>query len=83
MRRGLDEPRIMEDTYGKVVLASIATYGDTQHTLVERSSYSGPYLPGYVAADHVRACRRDRVSAGVVVGYTRRYRSGELEGQLV
>jgi 4-hydroxyphenylpyruvate dioxygenase len=48
--RGLAEPHIMEDEQGKVVLATIATYGDTQHTLVERSSYSGPYLPGYVAA---------------------------------
>jgi len=53
--RGLAEPRIMEDTYGKVVLASIATYGDTQHTLVERSSYSGPYLPGFVAAGPIVA----------------------------
>jgi 4-hydroxyphenylpyruvate dioxygenase len=25
-------------------------YGDTRHTLVERDAYSGPYLPGYVAA---------------------------------
>src|ERR1035438_708133 len=39
----------------KVVLASIATYGETRHTLVERSSYSGPYLPGYVAADPITA----------------------------
>jgi len=49
--RGLDEPRIVEDASGKVVLASIATYGDTRHTLVERAGYSGPYLPGYVAAE--------------------------------
>ena len=48
--RGLAEPRVTEDEQGKVVLATIAAYGDTQHTLVERSSYSGPYLPGYVAA---------------------------------
>jgi 4-hydroxyphenylpyruvate dioxygenase len=48
--RGLEEPRMMEDALGKVVLATIAAYGDTRHTLVERSSYSGPYLPGYVAA---------------------------------
>jgi len=49
--RGLDEPRIVEDASGKVVLASIATYGDTRHTLVGRAGYSGPYLPGYVAAE--------------------------------
>src|ERR1039457_4396309 len=44
--RGLSRPQIFEDDQGKVVLASIATYGETRHTLVERSSYSGPYLPG-------------------------------------
>ena len=48
--RGLAEPQVLEDEHGKVVLAAIATYGDTRHTLVERSNYSGPYLPGYVAA---------------------------------
>jgi 4-hydroxyphenylpyruvate dioxygenase len=46
----LAAPQTFEDEYGKVVLATIATYGDTVHTLVERSNYSGPYLPGYVAA---------------------------------
>ena len=49
--RGLAAPETVEDDHGKAVLATIATYGDTVHTLVERSSYSGPYLPGYVAAD--------------------------------
>jgi 4-hydroxyphenylpyruvate dioxygenase len=48
--RGLAEPHIAEDESGKVVLAAIATYGDTRHTLVERSGYSGLYLPGYVPA---------------------------------
>jgi 4-hydroxyphenylpyruvate dioxygenase len=48
--RGLAAPATVEDDHGKAVLATIATYGETAHTLVERSSYSGPYLPGYVAA---------------------------------
>ena len=48
--RGLEAPRIIEDEHGKVVVAAIATYGDTRHTLVERSGYSGAYLPGYVPA---------------------------------
>jgi 4-hydroxyphenylpyruvate dioxygenase len=56
--RGLAEPRLVEDENGKVVLATIATYGDTRHTLVERSGYSGVYLPGFVAADPVVAPRR-------------------------
>ncbi len=50
---GLAEPEVFEDAHGKVVLAAIATFGDTQHTLVERTNYSGPYLPGYVAAGPV------------------------------
>jgi len=49
--RGLTEPHVTEDEQGKVVLAAIATFGDTRHTLVERSAYSGPYLPGYHAAE--------------------------------
>src|SRR6266446_6744577 len=51
--RPLDEPHVEEDAHGKVVLAAIATYGDTRHTLVERADYAGPYLPGYVAAGPV------------------------------
>jgi 4-hydroxyphenylpyruvate dioxygenase len=46
--RGVEEPRVLEDDRGKVMVAAIATYGDTRHSLVERSAYSGPYLPGYV-----------------------------------
>jgi 4-hydroxyphenylpyruvate dioxygenase len=53
--RGLREPEIVADEHGKVVLAAIATYGDTRHTLVERTDYSGPYLPGYVAAGPLTA----------------------------
>ena len=48
--RGIEEPHEVKDEHGTVVLASIATYGKTRHTLVERSGYSGPYLPGFVAA---------------------------------
>ena len=48
--RGIEAPHIEEDEYGKVVLAAIATYGDTRHTLVERSGYSGAYLPGFETA---------------------------------
>jgi len=44
------EPQDVSDEHGTVRTAVIATYGDTRHTLVDRSSYRGPYLPGYVAA---------------------------------
>ncbi|MFC1413384.1 4-hydroxyphenylpyruvate dioxygenase [Streptacidiphilus sp. N1-12] len=45
----LAEPYELKDEHGTVVLAAIATYGETRHTLVDRSGYDGPYLPGYVA----------------------------------
>ena len=47
--RPVAAPHPIEDEHGRVVLASIATYGDTVHSLVDRSGYRGPYLPGYVA----------------------------------
>jgi 4-hydroxyphenylpyruvate dioxygenase len=50
---GLEAPHLLEDDHGKVVMAAIATFGDTRHTLVERSGYSGAYLPGYVPASPV------------------------------
>jgi 4-hydroxyphenylpyruvate dioxygenase len=45
----LQEPEDVSDEHGVVRIAAIATYGDTRHTLVDRSKYDGPYLPGYVA----------------------------------
>ncbi|MCA6095021.1 4-hydroxyphenylpyruvate dioxygenase [Streptomyces cinnamoneus] len=50
---GLEEPHEVSDEHGTVVLAAIATYGSTRHTLVERSGYTGPYLPGYAAAEPI------------------------------
>jgi 4-hydroxyphenylpyruvate dioxygenase len=44
----LEEPHEVGDEHGAVQLAAIATYGETRHTLVDRSQYHGPYLPGYV-----------------------------------
>ncbi|MEU1302500.1 4-hydroxyphenylpyruvate dioxygenase [Streptomyces shenzhenensis] len=51
--RSVAEPYELKDEQGTVVLAAIATYGETRHTLVERSGYTGPYLPGYAAADPI------------------------------
>jgi 4-hydroxyphenylpyruvate dioxygenase len=45
--RGVREPQWVEDDFGRVELASIATYGETVHTFVNRKDYAGPYLPGY------------------------------------
>ncbi len=43
------EPLVLADAHGEVVVASIRTYGDTLHTFVERKNYTGPFLPGYTA----------------------------------
>lgn len=47
--RMVREAEDITDEHGTVRIASIATYGETVHTLVDRSRYTGPYLPGYVA----------------------------------
>jgi 4-hydroxyphenylpyruvate dioxygenase len=48
---GVTEPAWLDDEFGRVELASIATYGDVIHTFVNRRDYEGAYLPGYVAVD--------------------------------
>ncbi|HEX4724821.1 MAG TPA: 4-hydroxyphenylpyruvate dioxygenase [Pseudonocardiaceae bacterium] len=43
----LTEPHDVSDEHGTVRMAAIATYGETRHTLLDRSRYHGVYLPGY------------------------------------
>ena len=45
------EPRTLTDEHGEVVLSGIHTYGETVHIFVERSGYSGPFMPGYRSWD--------------------------------
>ncbi len=47
--KGVKEPYELADEDGVVRLASIATYGETVHTFVERGAYAGPFLPGFAA----------------------------------
>ncbi len=50
MERGaisVHEPVVTRDDNGEVVIAAIATYGDTIHSLVERRNYHGLFLPGF------------------------------------
>lgn len=41
------EPTRFEDEFGYVVISAIHTYGDTVHKFIERSNYTGQFLPGY------------------------------------
>jgi len=46
-RRGavsVDAPYEIKDEHGTAVIASIAAYGDTIHTFIERGNYSGPFF---------------------------------------
>jgi 4-hydroxyphenylpyruvate dioxygenase len=29
-------------------MATLATYGDVEHTLIEKTNYTGDFLPGFV-----------------------------------
>jgi 4-hydroxyphenylpyruvate dioxygenase len=44
----LAEPMVSEDEHGKVVVSAIAAYGQTRHSFVQRTDYSGVFLPGFV-----------------------------------
>jgi 4-hydroxyphenylpyruvate dioxygenase len=50
---GVDEPHEISDEFGSVILSSIRTYGETRHLFVQRSDYTGAFLPGYQARDAV------------------------------
>jgi 4-hydroxyphenylpyruvate dioxygenase len=53
--KGVMEPTSFEDEFGKVVVAQIETYGETKHSLVQRSDYSGVFLPSFVAREPIVA----------------------------
>ena len=74
--RGVTEPVVQEDEFGRVELATIATYGDVVHTFVTRGEYEGAYLPGYVvqettaaATDGVGLLALDHVVGNVELGH--------------
>ncbi len=53
--RSIQEPKEFSDDDGRVTTASIAAYGDTVHTFVDRTHYTGTFFPGYqtVKEDHI------------------------------
>ena len=56
--RSVRKPEVLRDEQGSVCVASIATYGDTIHTFVERRHYSGAFLPGFKAISGLDAVAR-------------------------
>jgi 4-hydroxyphenylpyruvate dioxygenase len=47
--RGVEAPTTVKDDSGEIRRASVATYGDTIHSFVNRSKYRGVFFPGYRA----------------------------------
>ncbi|KAJ5899427.1 hypothetical protein N7495_004171 [Penicillium taxi] len=45
--KSVSPPKVFEDSNGHVKVATIQTYGQTTHTIIERSQYNGRFLPGY------------------------------------
>ena len=45
--RSFMEPKIEKDEQGQVVRSGIYTYGEVVHMFVERSEYTGDFLPGF------------------------------------
>jgi len=45
--KSIREPHVMEDEHGTVIAATIATFGDTTHSFVQRDDYRGAFMPDY------------------------------------
>ncbi len=45
----VQDPTVLRDDDGEVVIASFRIYGETIHSLVERKNYRGLFMPGYTA----------------------------------
>lgn len=41
------QPFTSKDSSGSIRMATVQTYGDTTHTLIDRSNYTGAFLPHY------------------------------------
>jgi len=73
--RGLRAPWATTDSSGTVRQATIAAYGETVHTFVDRSDYDGVFLPGFAPvahparADDDRLLTIDHVVANVELGH--------------
>jgi len=72
---GVRAPWVESDPSGRIVRATVAAYGETRHTFVERDDYLGLFAPGYEASGlrrpigpEVGIGRIDHVVANVELG---------------
>src|SRR5579863_3661712 len=48
--RVIAAPAVLDDAHGRILKATIATYGDTVHSFIQRDGYAGIFAPGFVEA---------------------------------
>jgi 4-hydroxyphenylpyruvate dioxygenase len=77
------EPVELRDSQGAVLKSSVAVYGDTVHSFIQKLDYNGPFLPGYKSdelpgeglglriIDHVVGNQEDGQMESVVAWYER------------
>jgi 4-hydroxyphenylpyruvate dioxygenase len=68
VRRGaksVEVPNVVSDEHGQLRRASIATYGDTLHTFIDRSGYEGAFMPGYELRGNGEAASGDEMLLGI------------------
>jgi 4-hydroxyphenylpyruvate dioxygenase len=67
------EPTTIEDKHGKIIKATVGTFGDTVHSFVQRENYNGTFFPTYspinrrspssfnglMSIDHIAVCLQD------------------------
>ena len=56
--KGVREPAVLRDEYGEVCVSTIAAYGETIHSFVERRNCRGAFPPGFVPVEHEDAIAR-------------------------
>ena len=49
--KAVREPEEIKDENGSMIVATVQTYGDTVHTLLQNVDYTGPFMPGFKATD--------------------------------
>jgi 4-hydroxyphenylpyruvate dioxygenase len=62
---GLTPPTVVRDDDGWVEFATIRAYGDTVHTLINRTNYGGTFAPGFKPLDTDRYGPRTSRPAGL------------------
>lgn len=70
IRRGATSaapPTKIRDAHGVVIHSAIATYGDTIHSFIDRSQYSGPFFPGFAPYSAIFPRDTELQEAGLAV----------------